>query len=136
MHYRIRYMYVKYHLNRDKRFIKIVNTKKYIKLHKFATRNTNFKKNRSSQTCIARPSIFRPNLKPICMLVIVQPRSKDISTDDGQTDRQTDGRTDIASDDIRYFFSVTKKLLKSKHEPIQILNIQNYTKKYNDYKCI
>ena len=68
-------------------------------------------KNQSFQTCITRPPIFRPNLRPISILVIVQPRSKDISTDDGRTDRQTDrqtqtdgrtdGRIDIASDDMR-----------------------------------
>ena len=53
------------------------------------------------------------NLRSIDVLVIVQPRSKDISTDDGQTDRRTDGRTDIVSDDMRYFFSVKKKTTKN-----------------------
>ena len=42
MHYRIRYMYVKYQLNRNNRFVKTVITKKKIKLHKFTTCNSNF----------------------------------------------------------------------------------------------
>ena len=100
MHYRIRYMYVKCQLNRNNRFVKTVITK--IKFNcinsQLAIRisKTNF-----FQTCNTGPPIDRPNLRSIGLLVIVQPRSKDISTDDGQTDGQTDGRTDIASDDIR-----------------------------------
>ena len=54
-------------------------------------------KNRSFQTCTTRPPMIRPNLRLIGLLVILQPRSKDIFTNAGQTD----GRTDIASDDIR-----------------------------------
>ena len=46
-------------------------------------------KNRFFQTCITQPPIIGPNLRSIGMLVILQPRSKDISTDDGQTDGQT-----------------------------------------------
>ena len=42
MHYRIRYMHVKYQLNRDISFVKTVKTKK--KLHKFTTCNSNFEK--------------------------------------------------------------------------------------------
>ena len=97
MHYRIRYMYVKYQLNRDNRFVKTVITKK-LKSHKFATCNTNLKKNCSFQTCITRPPIFKPNLRPIGMLVIVQPLSKDISTDDRRTDGQTNRQTDRQAD--------------------------------------
>ena len=44
MHYGIRYMHVKYQLNRDIRFVKTVKTKKINKLHKFTTCNSNFEK--------------------------------------------------------------------------------------------
>ena len=37
-------MHVKYQLNRDIRFVKIVKTKKIIKLHKFTTCDSNFEK--------------------------------------------------------------------------------------------
>ena len=101
-------MYVKYQLNRNNRFVKTVITKKKINCinSQLAIR---ISKPNFFQTCITRPPIIVPNLRSIGMLVILQPRSKDISTDDGQTDgrtdgqtdRRTDGRTDIASDDIR-----------------------------------
>ena len=112
MHYRIRYMYVKYQLNRNNRFVKTVITKKNFNCinSQLAIR---ISKPNFFQTCITRPPIDRPNLRSIGMLVIVQPRSKEISTDDGRTDRQTDGRTDIASDNIRYFFFEKKKTTKN-----------------------
>ena len=89
-------MYDKYQLNRNNRFVKTVITKKNLNCinSQLAIRTS---KPNFFQTCISRPPIDRPNLRSIGLLVIVQPRSKDISTDDGQTD----GRTDIASDDIR-----------------------------------
>ena len=101
-------MYVKYQLNRNNRFVKTVITKK--KLNCINSQLAiQISKPNFFQTCITRSPIDRPNLRSIGLLVIVQPRSKDISTDDGQTDGQTDrrtdgqtdGRTDIASDDIR-----------------------------------
>ena len=97
-------MYVKYQLNRNNRFVKTVITKK--KLNCINSQLAiQISKPNFFQTCITPPPIDRPNLRSIDLLVIVQPRSKDISTDDGQTDgqtdRRTDGRTDIASDDIR-----------------------------------
>ena len=100
MHYRIRYMYVKYQLNRNNRFVKTVITKKNLNCinSQLAIR---ISKPNFFQTCITPPPIDRPNLRLISLLVIVQPHSKDISTDDGRTDGQTDGRTDIASDNIR-----------------------------------
>ena len=101
-------MYVKYQLNRNNRFVKTVITKKNLNCINLQLAIRISKPN-FFQTCISQPPIDRPNLRSIGLLVIVQPRSKDISTDDGQTDRrtdgqtdgQTDGRTDIASDDIR-----------------------------------
>ena len=61
--------------------------------------------NRSSQTCIARPPTFRPNLRAIGLLVvIVQPNTKDIST----SDRRTDGQTSLTTA-IGFSF---KKVLK------------------------
>ena len=97
MHYRIRYMYVKYQLNRNNRFVKTVITKKNLNCinSQLAIR---ISKPYFFQTCISRPPIDRPNLRSIGLLVIVQPRSKDISTDDGQTDRRTDRRTDGRTD--------------------------------------
>ena len=89
-------MYVKYQLNRNNRFVKTVITKKNLNCINsqlaFRISEPNF-----FQTCITPPPIDRPNLRSIGLLVIVQPRSKDISTEDGQdgqTDGQTDGRTD------------------------------------------
>ena len=84
MHYRIRSMHVKYQLNRDKRFAKTVNTKNKLICINLQL-EIGIKNIRSFQTCITRPLIFRPNLRSIGLLVILQPRSKDISTDDGQT---------------------------------------------------
>ena len=82
-------MYVKYQLNRDNRFVKTVITKKNLKLHKFATCNTNFKKSLFSDMHYPTPDIL-PTWRPIGMLVIVQLRSKDISTEDGRTNRHRD----------------------------------------------
>ena len=87
-------MYVNYPLNRDYRFVKTMNTKN--KLLKFATCNLTFKKSLCSDMHYPTPDIwakFEFN-RPV---VIGQLRSKDISTDDGQTD----GRTDIVSEDIK-----------------------------------
>ena len=97
MHYHIRYMYVKYQLNRNNRFVKTVITKKNLNCinSQLAIR---ISKPNLFQTCITPPPIDRPNLRLIGLLVIVQPRSKDISTDDGRTDGQTDGRTDGRTD--------------------------------------
>ena len=93
MHYRIRYMYVKYQLNRNNRFVKTVITKKNLNCinSQLAIR---ISKPNFFQTCITRLPIIGPNLRSIGMLVILQPRSKEISTDDGRTDRQTDRQTD------------------------------------------
>ena len=114
MHYRIRYMYVIYRLNRNNRFVKTVITKKNLNCinSQLAIRisEPNF-----FQTCISPPLIDRPNLRSIGLLVIVQPRSKDISTDDGRTDRRTDRRTDgqtSRTTTIGSFFRKKKKLLK------------------------
>ena len=98
MHYRIRYVHVKYQRNWVNRFVKTVHehTKKILNCINLQLA-VRISKNRSFQTCITRPPIFRPNLRSIGLLVIVQTRSKYISTGDGRTD----GRTDIASDDIR-----------------------------------
>ena len=52
--------------------------------------------NRSSQTCITPPPIFVSNLRPIGLLVIVQPCSKVFFYErrtDGRHDRRTDGQT-------------------------------------------
>ena len=97
MHYRIRYMYVKYQLNRNNRFVKTVITKNNLNCinSQLAIR---ISKPNFFQTCITPPPIIGPNLRSIGMLVILQPRSKDISTDDGQTDRRTDGQTDRRTD--------------------------------------
>ena len=51
MHYRIRYMHVKYQLNRDKRFVKTVNTKNKLNCMHFQLPIAIFK-NRPFQTCI------------------------------------------------------------------------------------
>ena len=67
MHYRIRYMYVKYQLNRDNRFVKTVITKKNLNCINLQLA-IRIKKNLSFQICITRPPIFRPNLRPIGML--------------------------------------------------------------------
>ena len=85
-------MHVKYQLNRDNRFVKTVNTKKLFKLYKNWQRAIRISKNRFFQTCIT--PIIGPNLRSIGMSVRLQPCSKDISTDDGQTDGRHDGRTD------------------------------------------
>ena len=79
MHYRIRYMYVKYQLNRDNRNR---DHKKQLKLHKFVTCNTNFKKSLLSDMHYPT-SIFRPNLRPIGVPKIFP------QTTDGQTARVT-----------------------------------------------
>ena len=81
-------MYVKYQLNWNNGFVKTVITKKKLNCinSQLAIRisEPNF-----FETCITPPPIDRPNLRSIGLLVIVQPRSKDISTDDGRTDGQT-----------------------------------------------
>ena len=123
MHYRIRYMHVKYQLNRVKRFVKTVNTKnklncinlqlatlfaKICKLHKFATCNQNFEKSRFF-TCTTPLQTFRPIFEINRPLDMEIPQKEIISTDDrrtvgrtdGQTARQTDGRTDVAYDNNR-----------------------------------
>ena len=51
MHYRIRYMHVKYQLNQDKRFVKTVNTKNKLNCMNLQLPITIFK-NRPFQTCI------------------------------------------------------------------------------------
>ena len=51
MHYRIRYMHVKYQLNRDKRFVKTVNTKNKLNCMNLQLPIAIFL-NRSFQTCI------------------------------------------------------------------------------------
>ena len=51
MHYRIRYMQVKYQLNRDKRFVKTVNTKNKLNCINLQLPIAIFK-NRPFQTCI------------------------------------------------------------------------------------
>ena len=51
MHYRIRYMQVKYQLNRDKRFVKTVNTKNKLSCINLQLPIAIFK-NRPFQTCI------------------------------------------------------------------------------------
>ena len=51
MHYRIRYMHVKYQLNRDKRFFKTVNTKNKLNCMNLQLPIAIFK-NRPFQTCI------------------------------------------------------------------------------------
>ena len=90
-------MYVKYQLNRNNRFVKTVITKKKLNCinSQLAIR---ISKPNFFQTCINPPPIDRPNLRLIGQLVIVQPRSKDISTDDGRTDGRTDGQTDGRTD--------------------------------------
>ena len=90
MHYSIRYMHVKYQLNRDKRFVKTVNTKNNLNCIKLQLA-IQISKNCFFQTCITESPIIGPNLRSIGMLVILQPRSKDISAD---AYGQTDGRTD------------------------------------------
>ena len=60
MHYRIRYMQVKYQLNRDKRFVKTVNTKNKLNCINLQLPITIFK-NRPFQTCII--------VKRICILI-------------------------------------------------------------------
>ena len=85
-------------------------------------------KHRSVQTCITRPPIFRPNLRSIGLLVIVQTHSKVISTDDG--------RTDIASDDIRYFLQ-RKNLLKTALRQHVIITTVRIMKPLNDCRnCV
>ena len=69
------YMHVKYPLNRENRFVKTVNTKKNCINFQLAIR---ILKNRSIQTCITRPPIFGRNLRAIGLLLIGQPRFKDI----------------------------------------------------------
>ena len=51
MHYRIRYMHVKYQLNQDKRFVKTVNTKNKLNCMNLQLPIAIFK-NRPLQTCI------------------------------------------------------------------------------------
>ena len=70
-------------VNKQKKNLNCINSQLAIRISK-----PNF-----FQTCITRPPIIGPNLRSIGMLVILQPRSKDISTDHGQTDGQTDGQT-------------------------------------------
>ena len=91
MHYRIRYMHVKYQLNRDIRFVKTVKTKKSINFISLQLA-IRISKNCSFQTCITPPPIFVSNLRPIGLLVIVQPSSKVFFYErrtDGQTSRVT-----------------------------------------------
>ena len=82
MHYHIKYMYVKYQLNRNNRFVKTANKKN--KLHKIATYNSNFEKSLLSAMHHSA-SICKPNWKRIDLIDIVQPFTKIISTSDGQT---------------------------------------------------
>ena len=89
-------MHVKDPLNRDNRFVKTVITKK-IKLHKFATCNSNFEKSLLSDMHYPTPDIcveFKTNRLVSYSGTAFQ---NIFSTNDGQTD----GRTDIASDNIR-----------------------------------
>ena len=92
MHYRIRYMHVKYQLNRDNRFAKNREHKKYIKLHKFATCNSNFKKSLLSEMHCPTPDIeanFEKNRTDRYSATVDQSYFHE-----RRTDRQTDGRTD------------------------------------------
>ena len=112
MYYHIRCMHVKYPLNRDNRFVKTVITKKYLNCINLQLA-IRIWKNHSFQTCITRPPIFVSNLRPIDLLVIVEPRSK-VFFYERRTDGRTDGRTDIASDNIiKVVFFEKKKLLTS-----------------------
>ena len=53
-------------------------------------------------------------LRPNGSADLLEPRSKNIFTYDGRTDKQTDEETDIASDNIRYILAIknTKKSYK------------------------
>ena len=98
MHYRIRYMYVKYQLNRNNRFVKTVITKKNLNCinSQLAIRisEPNF-----FQTCITPPPIDRQNLRSIGLLVMCNRVPKIfLQTTDGRTDGQTDGQTDGRTD--------------------------------------
>ena len=62
-------MHVKYQLNQDNWVVKTMNTKK-LKLHKFATCNSNFEKSLLSDMHYLTPDI-RPNLRSMSLLDIV-----------------------------------------------------------------
>ena len=93
--------HVKYKLDRDNRFVKTVITQKNLNCINL---QFEFRKIISFQTCITRPPIFRPNLRVISLLVIVQPNTKVIST----SDRRTDRRIDVVDNYNGYFFRKKK----------------------------
>ena len=112
MYYHIRCMHVKYPLNRDNRFVKTVITKKILKLHKFATCNSNFEKSLLSDMHYLTPDIcveFETNR----LVSYSGTAFQIIFFYERRTDGQTDGRTDIASDNIKQVFFENKKLLKT-----------------------
>ena len=87
-------MHVKYQLNRDKRFVKIVNTKK-IKLHKFATCNSNFEKSLLSDMHYSTPDKFAEfEINWAVSYTATGFQSIFLRTTDRRTVRQTGGRTD------------------------------------------
>ena len=97
MHHCVTYMYINFHQNQVSRTVKTVHTNIFAnnsKLHKFANCNLNFEKSLISDMdhlILHISADFKINRLGRSL---IEPRSKDISTDDGQTD--------IASDNIRW----------------------------------
>ena len=88
-------MYVKYQQNRDKRFVKIVNTKNKLNCKNLQLA-IQISKNRSFQTCITLPPIIKPNLRSngLCSYTATAFQSIFLRTTDRRTDRQMARQTD------------------------------------------
>ena len=102
MHLHKAYMYIDFQQNRVCRSVKTVHTNlfaQFRKLHKFATTNSNLKKNildvhhHKTYVYINFQKIRLKHKSWPCLLDIKLPRKNDIDTD-GRHDGQTDGRTD------------------------------------------
>ena len=110
MHYHIRYMHVKYQLNRDKRFVKIVNIKNKLNC------NSNFEKLILSDMHHPIPNIcvefetYRLVSYSGTAFQSIFLRATDRRTD-AQTDRRTDGRTAFLGRITRHLTYNKKKFI-------------------------